>query len=145
MTTLLALILAIQHPQAIAQGYATWYDDGPGLYGAVPSWHYGDRPYPLRVCRGDRCVTVIVRDFCACGDRHGRPTVIDLSPAAFSELAPLSRGVISVRLERTTVEPPATDTWVHREPWSGERMLVFWAAVLGAYVSMTHWLRGRLR
>ena len=46
----------------------------------------------LRVCHGDRCVTVRVNDTCgACG--------LDLSRAAFAALAPLSVGRISVRVE----------------------------------------------
>jgi hypothetical protein len=35
-------------------------------------------------------------DWCACGPRKGSPTVIDLTDQAFSQLAPLGRGVISV-------------------------------------------------
>lgn len=82
-----------------ATGWATWYDDGPGWYAAVPSWRHGDEPYAIQVCRADRpatCTHVLVRDFCACGDRRGEPTVVDLSPSAFRELAPLSLGVIRV-------------------------------------------------
>ena len=37
-------------------------------------------------------------DWCACGDRHGVPTVIDLDVAAFRQLAPLSIGVIAVEV-----------------------------------------------
>ena len=104
-----------------ATGWATWYDDGPGMYGAVPSWRWGDEPYTVQVCgfEGGRtnCVLVTVRDFCLCGDRHGVPTVIDLSPSAFRALAPLSRGVIRVTVDgvrsgpapRAVPTAPATD------------------------------------
>jgi len=81
-------------------GVATWYDDGPGLYAAAgPSLRHGDwRGSRVRVCAGDRCVDATLRDWCACGSRRGVPTVLDLSPAAFRRLAPLSRGVVHVRV-----------------------------------------------
>jgi hypothetical protein len=92
---------------AIASGTATWYDDGPGLYAAVPTYRFRDPHYRVRVCnRSDVCVVVTVRDFCGCpGDR-----IIDLSPSAFRKLAPLSRGVIPVSVEdlrgaETTLPP----------------------------------------
>jgi hypothetical protein len=73
-------------------GLASWYDDGAGLYAAVPGWQWGDTPYKLRVCHEGRCVTVTVRDACRCpGSR-----LIDLSRDAFRRLAPLSVGVIVV-------------------------------------------------
>lgn len=100
---------------SLGGGDATWYGDGgrchdgymrtcsPYLsgeqvfYAAVGSWRWGDKPYDLRVCkRGNqnKCVVVTVRDFCrACKNGFG---VIDLSPAAFKELAPLWRGRIHV-------------------------------------------------
>lgn len=145
MNALLAVALLATRITPGATGYATWYDDGPGLYGAVPSWHYGDTPYPVQVCHLQRCVTVIVRDYCACGDRGSGATVIDLSPAAFSQLAPLSRGVISVRIEETTLRPPATDTWVRDREMTDFERLLFWTGVLGVYVAMTRWLKRRLR
>lgn len=72
---------------------------GDAHLGAVPSFTYGDEPYRVTVWHGDRSTTVTVVSYCACGDRRGIPTVIDLSPAAFAELAPLSTGVISVVLQ----------------------------------------------
>ena len=74
-------------------GYATWYDDGPGLYGAVHSWHYGQHRYRVTVC-AIRCVVVTIRDYCAgCG------TGIDLSPSAFRALGyPLSKGRVKVTI-----------------------------------------------
>lgn len=103
-------------------GWASWYDNGPGLYGAVRSWHWGDDPYMVLVSsiRNGRIVSVhvMVRDYCQCGSRHGIPTVIDLSPAAFRELAPLSAGIVRVQVSgpirvplgpSTLPTPPPTD------------------------------------
>jgi rare lipoprotein A (peptidoglycan hydrolase) len=62
----------------------------------VRSFRWGDRPYQVRVIAGERSVTVTVVSFCACGGT----TVIDLSPWAFSKLAPLSAGLVRVRVLR---------------------------------------------
>jgi len=77
-------------------------------YAAVASFSYYAKPYRVRVCRTDqptRCVTVTVRDECAglCRRDLKKPwtsqsRAIDLSPAAFSQLAPLGRGVLRVRI-----------------------------------------------
>jgi hypothetical protein len=97
-------------------GKATWYDDGPGLYGAAgPVLREalgGDpafRGQTVRVC-ADECVLVRLTDWCACGDRGGVPILIDLSPDAFARLAPLSAGVIDVTIELGGVALPETDT-----------------------------------
>ena len=78
-------------------------------YAAVASFSYYAKPYTLRVCRADqphRCVTVVVRDECAglCRRHLKQPwtsqsRAIDLSPAAFSQLAPLGRGVLAVTIK----------------------------------------------
>jgi rare lipoprotein A (peptidoglycan hydrolase) len=72
----------------------------------VPSFQYGDRPYYVRVCRtdADRCTTVKVVSSCDCGIG-----IIDLSPAAFKDLAPLSVGRVPVTVTRVapTVEVQA--------------------------------------
>lgn len=99
-------LVVVPRSTSSVTGWATWYDDGPGLYAAVNSYRWGDPRYEVTVrytanVNGTivrRQVTVVVRDFCACGKRHGEPTVIDLSPAAFKKLAPLSRGVIKVEV-----------------------------------------------
>lgn len=110
MTLLLAALIALGSVGTPLQaGLATWYQDGPGLYGSVESWRYGDSPYPATVCHAGSCVTVTVRGYCACGDRAGKQTVIDLSPEAFARLAPLSRGVIDVTLE-VGIRLPETST-----------------------------------
>ncbi len=49
----------------------------------------------MRVCSGGECVRVTLIDWCACkGER-----VIDLYGDAFRRLAPLSRGVIKVKVD----------------------------------------------
>ena len=103
---------------SILAGVATWcaptatHCHGwapPAKLGAVPG--YDGTPYLARVSRGSRSVVVRVVSFCACGDRAGKSTVIDLSPAAFVELAPLSAGVIDVTVERLDgIALPPTDT-----------------------------------
>lgn len=105
---------------SLEAGYATWCAPTPthcqgwggeAHVGAVPGYH-GPR-YAAKVCREDdpaRCVTVTVLSWCACGQRHGRDTVIDLSPAAFRELAPTSRGIVLVTVESVDIGLPATDT-----------------------------------
>lgn len=83
-------------------GVASWFATGPdGLYGAAgPALRHGKwRGTKVRVTSGARSVIVTLNDWCACGRRHGRPTVLDLSDEAFRRLAPLSRGVIRVEVE----------------------------------------------
>lgn len=87
-------------------GYATWYATpgltaaaGPELRGALGDW----RGQWVTVESGRRSVTVQITDWCACGERHGIPTLLDLSDAAFQELAPLSAGVVRVSIE---IDPP---------------------------------------
>jgi rare lipoprotein A (peptidoglycan hydrolase) len=100
----------------VRTGLATWYDDGPGLYAAAgPGLRIGDwRGRRVSVCSDGQCVTVQLTDWCACGDRHGQPTLLDLSADAFRRLAPLSRGVIAVSVLTDTDGPvstlPPTDT-----------------------------------
>jgi hypothetical protein len=96
----------------ILRGVASYYldpKDPNGYYAAVPTWTFGDEPYDATVCRPENgaCVTVTVRDFCACP--NGR--IIDLSRDAFAKLATLARGLIEVTVTSgTTVVLPATDT-----------------------------------
>jgi hypothetical protein len=85
------------------------------MVGAVPSFTFGDEPYPVQVCAFEggqaNCVLVTVVSYCACGDRRGEPTVIDLSPAAFRSLAPLSAGIVRVVVDhlRPGLTLPPTD------------------------------------
>lgn len=96
------------------RGWATWCAPTPtqcqswggdARLGAMPSFRWGDAPFAARVCTdGTACTTVTVVSFCACGDRHGIPTVIDLSPAAMEAIEPDYRRLGIVRV---TVEFPA--------------------------------------
>lgn len=86
-----------------SSGVASWFATGPdGLYGAAgPALRHGDwRGRRVRVTAGARSVVVTLNDWCACGPRHGRLTLLDLSDEAFRRLAPLSRGIL-----RVTVTP----------------------------------------
>jgi hypothetical protein len=77
------------------------------MYAAVGRWRWGDKPFRLLVCRKDdasKCVIVVVRDYCgSCKEGLKKPwtsrsRAIDLSPTAFSRLAPLGRGVLAVTI-----------------------------------------------
>lgn len=111
---------AITEPPAIEAGLASYCAPTPtrcqswggdAHLAAVPSFRYGDRPYRVTVCRQDdlsRCTTVRVVSFCGCGNK-----IIDLSPAAFRELAPLSRGIVPVTVQDAAgpgITAPPTDT-----------------------------------
>ena len=92
-------------------GLATWYAT-PGLTAAAgPLLRHGDwRGSFVRVCAGS-CVTVQLTDWCACGDRGGQPTLLDLSASAFKRLAPLSRGIVAVEVQTVDrITLPPTDT-----------------------------------
>jgi rare lipoprotein A (peptidoglycan hydrolase) len=97
------------------RGQASWYDDGPGFYAAAPSFKWGDTPYRVVVFYKGRSVIVIVRDHCQCYVGTSKERVIDLSPEAFSELAPLSVGVLKNVRYTTSIQLPETDmegSWV---------------------------------
>jgi hypothetical protein len=75
---------------------ACHYQYSGGLYAAAgPALRVGDwRGRTVTVCSGSRCVNVKLIDWCQCyGSR-----VIDLYSDAFSRLAPLSEGTISVKV-----------------------------------------------
>jgi hypothetical protein len=89
------------------QGWATYFDAKAGTAAAGPLLRSGDwRGRVVTVCAGE-CVTVRLTDWCACGSRHGKPTLIDLARADFARLAPTSQGVVWVTIGRATL--PATD------------------------------------
>lgn len=74
------------------------------MYAAVPGFGYYDEAYRALVCYKDNCVWVTIRD-CLCSRKGGG--YIDLSPAAFMRLAPLSRGALyGVRVYILKVETP---------------------------------------
>lgn len=96
------------------RGVATWFRTpgltgaaGPVLRDALGDW----RGEHVTVC-ASRCVTVALIDWCACGERGGEPTLIDLSDGAFARLADPSRGVIDVTIEvgRPRMTLPPTDS-----------------------------------
>jgi hypothetical protein len=77
-------------------GLATWYSApagqaaaGPDLRAALGS---GWRGRLVRV----NGIAVRLTDWCACGDRGGVPTLIDLPASDFGRIAPLSRGVVRI-------------------------------------------------
>ncbi len=77
-----------------ASWYDTWYMTATSVVAAAgPALRVGNwRGRTVTVCRAGVCVRPKIVDFCQCyGSR-----LIDLSPAAFRALAPLSQGVISV-------------------------------------------------
>lgn len=100
---------------ATLRGWATFYDAptihdaaaGPSLRAMLGS-HW--RGQSVTVCSG-RCVRVTLTDWCACGPRHGQPTLIDLDDRAFAKLAPLGTGVIPVSISWSGPTPtlPPTD------------------------------------
>lgn len=77
------------------RGWATWDPgQGQGHAAAGPALRAalgGDpafRGTVVTVGKGNTTVTVVLDDWCACGDRHGDPTIIDLDPADFLTLYP---------------------------------------------------------
>lgn len=113
-------------PGALQTGTATWYcgagsrcprGHAPGeLIAAIDRkdtpWDKGDVVTVEYRC-GDGClraVRVRVVDVCACKGRR----IIDLSAAAFSRLAPLSRGVIPVTVSGAGSIPTLPPTDVER-------------------------------
>ena len=102
-------------PQSALVGVATWYQyhrgqaaAGPALRraigkgrwrGSVVVVRFEDVP-PLRVK---------LTDWCACRDRNGKPTLIDLDYRDFGQLAPLGIGVIDVVVEYHQPVGPRTD------------------------------------
>lgn len=75
-------------------GVATWYDPPwPGMTAAHPFLPFGTRVTVTAVGTG-RSVTVVIDD----RGPFSPGRIIDLSPEAFELLAPLSRGVLDVRI-----------------------------------------------
>jgi rare lipoprotein A len=80
---------------------ATYFSGARGAYGPLVGLFAAHRSYPggtkLRVARGGRSVIVTVLDY---GPAAWTGHCIDLAPAAFSQLGPLSAGVIGVTVSR---------------------------------------------
>jgi len=87
------------------RGYATWHATGRnGLYAAAgpalrrmlgPGW----RNELVLVVKGRKAVQVRLSDWCACGRRHGEPTLLDLSDEVYDYLGRLSSGIMHVTVE----------------------------------------------
>lgn len=124
MTALLALVLLTgQVGSAMQSGLATWYAGTEGHAAAGPDLRVGDwRGSTVRVC-AESCITVTLSDWCACGDRNGQPTLLDLSRADFAKLGDPSRGVLAVTVEwgGQAPTPPATDAVWWSWPGGGPR------------------------
>jgi hypothetical protein len=115
--SLLVAAGALVSPVQAIKGKATWYDApskrdaaaGPALRHALGSDWRGS--YVWVEANGHR-VLVVLSDWCACGERNGKPTLLDLDDVAFSRLAPLSVGVLDVVVsweDGELPELPATD------------------------------------
>lgn len=95
-------------------GLASWFD-AKGYQGAVPWWKPGQDAVWATVTRfaagHTYSTTVLVTGFCQCLQGHPGARAIDLSRLAFSELAPLSMGLIRVTVDVPVQGPrlPATD------------------------------------
>lgn len=94
---------------SVARGWATWYQRAPGGAAAGPvvrralgggnRWR-GKYVSVCSVSNGPRCIRVQLDDWCACGERGGSPTLLDLSKSDFARLAIPGRGVIKVTVSK---------------------------------------------
>jgi hypothetical protein len=86
--------------ELVATGTASFYDDGPGLYAALPGlWRAGRW---VRVCGMAQCVSARVVTSCVCGTH-----VIDLSPQLWERVSGLDtahRWQIGVTSVSITIE-----------------------------------------
>ena len=96
-------VFAVKNPTRTASVLASWYD-----YGLPDAENYSEthltaasRTFPrgtyLIVSRGNSSVVVRVNDY---GPEEWTGREIDLSSYAFSQLAPLSLGIIEVKIEK---------------------------------------------
>ena len=88
-------------------GLASWYSWHPGEAAAGPALRHGHwRGSTVAVCRPPvdpfhvRCVVVILSDFCGCLRGEPDERAIDLDRRSFTELAPLSKGLVTVEVFR---------------------------------------------
>jgi hypothetical protein len=136
----LALGYATARAADSLSGYATWYDVAPGNAAAGPalrSWlGSGWRGTTVKVCHNG-CILTVLSDWCACGPRSGRPTLLDMSRSDFAVLGDPGAGVLSVTVSRAgAVALPATDT----EAPSDWRLLLV-AVVFAGLIRATRWSR----
>ena len=110
------VVMALAQPAWAQEGYATYYTkascqregtsgvwtasgeeyDEQALTAALPRRDWGGS---YRVCHADKCVVVRHNDYGPGKKPRARGVVIDLTPAAFKLLSPLSEGKISVTVE----------------------------------------------
>jgi rare lipoprotein A (peptidoglycan hydrolase) len=114
---LLVLGFTARPVRGATRGTASWYDNGPGLYGAVHSFRFGDPTYQVKVTADNgRSVVVTVVDYCECYVGTDAERIIDLSPSAFAALSPtgLGAGLLHVTVQvvgaSPRITPPPTDT-----------------------------------
>jgi D-alanyl-D-alanine carboxypeptidase len=92
-----AWLIALAQPDVMTTGKASWYKYKEGLFAASPDFPKGT---VLRVYNTDngKYVDVTVNDYGP--DRNIHPDrVIDLDRVAFEKIAPLSAGIVSVKVE----------------------------------------------
>jgi hypothetical protein len=95
----------------------------------------------VKVCHNG-CILVVASDWCACRDRSGKPTLLDMSRSDFAVLGDPGAGVLSVTVSRAgAVALPATDTDTAPVGIALLLALVFWFAF-----GLTYWaISTRLR
>ena len=89
-------------------GWASFYDDGPGIYVALPGW---TRDSPIRtvvVCANVglwRCATANVWTSCGCHTNTDHPKIVDLSPDLMALITGWDRATMTNRgVVRVTVQ-----------------------------------------
>lgn len=81
------------------RGPASWFNAGPGWYAAVPGYIDGTVMTAVVCTFPDgkaNCLSLPIVSSCQCFRHTPAEKVVDLSPAAFAQFAPLSRGVVMV-------------------------------------------------
>ncbi len=90
-------LVLMSQPGALASGQASWYRHKEGLFAASPDYAKGSILRVYNTANG-KYVDVTVNDYGP--DRQAHPErVIDLDRVAFAKIAPLSAGVVNVRVE----------------------------------------------
>ncbi|MDD4443722.1 MAG: RlpA-like double-psi beta-barrel domain-containing protein [Patescibacteria group bacterium] len=92
-----AWLIALAQPDVMSTGKASWYKYKEGLFAASPDYPKGTKLRVYNINNG-KSVDVTVNDYGP--DRSIHPDrVIDLDRVAFEKIAPLSAGVVSVKVE----------------------------------------------
>lgn len=98
-----AHVAVFSYPDILATGDASWYAHKKGDFAASPDFPAGSR---LRVhnTENGKYVDVTINDFGPDRSRFPR-RVVDLEKRAFSKIASLGDGIISVRIEPLEIKP----------------------------------------